>query len=66
MKGINFMDWLQTIDWLGILKCFIVGGSICVTGQILIYKTKLTSATSPKHRISSFLNFFLISSFCSK
>ena len=38
------MDWLQAIDWLGILKCFIVGGSICVIGQILIDKTKLTSA----------------------
>lgn len=38
------MDWLQAIDWLGILKCFIVGGTICVIGQILIDKTKLTSA----------------------
>ena len=38
------MDWLQAIDWLGILKCFLVGGSICVMGQILIDKTKLTSA----------------------
>lgn len=38
------MDWLQAIDWLGILKCFLVGGSICVIGQILIDKTKLTSA----------------------
>ena len=38
------MNWLQAINWLGILKCFIVGGSICVIGQILIDKTKLTSA----------------------
>ena len=38
------MDWLQAIEWFGILKCFIVGGSICVIGQILIDKTKLTSA----------------------
>jgi len=38
------MDWFQAIDWLGILKCFIVGGSICIIGQILIDKTKLTSA----------------------
>ena len=38
------MDWLQAIDWLGILKCFIVGGTICVIGQILIDKTKLTPA----------------------
>ena len=38
------MDWLQAIDWLGILKCFLGGGAICVIGQILIDKTKLTSA----------------------
>ncbi len=38
------MNWLQAINWLGILKCFIVGGAICVIGQILIDKTKLTSA----------------------
>lgn len=38
------MDWLQAIDWFGVLKCFIVGGIICIIGQILIDKTKLTSA----------------------
>lgn len=38
------MNWLQAINWLGILKCFVVGGAICVIGQILIDKTKLTSA----------------------
>lgn len=38
------MNFLQIIDWLGIVKCFLVGGSICVIGQILIDKTKLTSA----------------------
>lgn len=38
------MDWLQSIDWMGILKCFVVGGAICVIGQILIDKTKLTPA----------------------
>ena len=38
------MNWLQAIDWLGVLKCFIVGGTICIIGQILIDKTKLTSA----------------------
>ena len=38
------MNWLQAIDWLGILKCFVVGGAICVIGQILIDKTKLTPA----------------------
>ena len=38
------MDWLQAIDWFGVLKCFIVGGAICIIGQILIDKTKLTPA----------------------
>lgn len=38
------MNWLQAINWLGVLKCFMVGGAICVIGQILIDKTKLTSA----------------------
>lgn len=38
------MNWLQAINWIGVLKCFIVGGAICVIGQILIDKTKLTSA----------------------
>ena len=38
------MGWLQSIDWLGLLKCFITGGAICVIGQILIDKTKLTPA----------------------
>jgi len=38
------MDWLQAIDWMQLLRCFIVGGFICVIGQILIDKTKLTPA----------------------
>ena len=38
------MDWLQSIEWIELLKCFVVGGLICVIGQILIDKTKLTSA----------------------
>ena len=37
-------DFFQNIDWYLILKAFIVGGSICVIGQILIDKTKLTPA----------------------
>lgn len=32
------------MDWIMILKAFIVGGLICIIGQILIDKTKLTSA----------------------
>ena len=38
------MDWLQSISWMGLLKCFVIGGIICVIGQILIDKTKLTPA----------------------
>ena len=38
------MDFLQSIDWFLMLKAFIVGGLICIIGQILIDKTKLTSA----------------------
>lgn len=38
------MNWLQSIEWIALLKCFITGGLICVIGQILIDKTKLTPA----------------------
>lgn len=38
------MDFLQSIDWMQILRCFVVGGLICIIGQILIDKTKLTPA----------------------
>ena len=38
------MDFLQNLDWMQILRAFIVGGLICVVGQILIDKTKLTPA----------------------
>lgn len=32
------------MDWFMILKAFIVGGIICIIGQLLIDKTKLTPA----------------------
>lgn len=32
------------MDWLMIFKAFIVGGILCIIGQILIDKTKLTPA----------------------
>lgn len=32
------------MDWMAILKAFVVGGLLCVVGQILIDKTKLTPA----------------------
>ena len=38
------MDFWQNVDWMLLLRCFIVGGLICVVGQILIDKTKLTPA----------------------
>ena len=38
------MDFFSNFDWMQLLKCFIVGGAICVIGQILIDKTKLTPA----------------------
>ena len=38
------MDFLQSIDWMQLLRCFVVGGAICIVGQILIDKTKLTPA----------------------
>ena len=38
------MDFFNNINWLLILKSFLVGGLLCLIGQILIDKTKLTSA----------------------
>ena len=42
----NYIDinWINVFNWLPLLKCFVVGGLICVIGQILIDKTKLTPA----------------------
>lgn len=37
-------DFFNNLDWMQILKAFIVGGLICIIGQILIDKTKLTPA----------------------
>ena len=38
------MDFIQSIDWMQMLRCFVVGGLICIVGQVLIDKTKLTPA----------------------
>ena len=38
------MDFIQSIDLMQLLRTFIVGGLICIIGQILIDKTKLTPA----------------------
>ena len=38
------MEFISYIDWMQLLRCFITGGVICIIGQILIDKTKLTPA----------------------
>lgn len=38
------INWVNVFNWMSLLKCFVVGGIICVIGQILIDKTKLTPA----------------------
>ena len=38
------IDWSQVFNIASLLKCFFVGGLICIIGQILIDKTKLTAA----------------------
>ena len=38
------MDFINSIDWMQLLRCFTVGGVLCIIGQILIDKTKLTPA----------------------
>lgn len=38
------LNWAEIFAWSSLLKCFIVGGLLCVIGQILIDKTKLTPA----------------------
>ena len=38
------MEFWQNFDYMMLFKAFIVGGLICVIGQILIDKTKLTPA----------------------
>ncbi len=38
------MEFFQSLDWMQLLRCFVVGGLICIIGQILIDKTKLTPA----------------------
>ena len=38
------MDFLQNFKLMLLIRCYIVGGMLCVIGQILIDKTKLTPA----------------------
>ena len=37
-------DFFNNFNWIILAKAFIVGGLICIVGQILIDKTKLTPA----------------------
>ncbi len=37
-------DFFYNLDWMMLIKAFVVGGLICIIGQILIDKTKLTPA----------------------
>lgn len=38
------INWANVFNWMMLLKCFVTGGAICIIGQILIDKTKLTPA----------------------
>lgn len=38
------INWSNVFEYDSLIKCFIVGGLLCVIGQILIDKTKLTPA----------------------
>lgn len=37
-------DFFNNLNWMMLLKAFLIGGLICVIGQLLIDKTKLTPA----------------------
>ena len=37
-------DFFNNLDWMQFVRAFAVGGLICIVGQILIDKTKLTPA----------------------
>ena len=37
-------DFLNSFNWILLVRAFVIGGLICVIGQILIDKTKLTPA----------------------
>ena len=38
------MGFIQSIDLMQLFRCFLTGGIICIIGQILLDKTKLTPA----------------------
>lgn len=38
------INWANVFNWMMLFRCFVTGGIICIIGQILIDKTKLTPA----------------------
>lgn len=38
------INWAEVFSLVPLFKCFVVGGLLCIIGQILIDKTKLTPA----------------------
>ena len=38
------MEFIQSIDWMQLLRCVVTGGAMCIIGQIVLDKTKLTPA----------------------
>ena len=58
------INWANVFNWLPLLKCFVVGGLICVIGQILIDKTKLTPARIFLFGLYIFLYFFAMFFLC--
>lgn len=37
-------DFFNNLNWMMLLRAFIIGGVFCIIGQLLIDKTKLTPA----------------------
>lgn len=37
-------DFFNNFNWMLLIRAFVIGGLICIIGQILIDKTKLTPA----------------------
>ena len=40
------MEFIQSIDWMQLLRCFVTGGGICIIGQILLDKTNTNGSLS--------------------
>lgn len=40
----NMNEFINSLEIIDYIWCFVIGGTICVIGQIIIDKTKLTPA----------------------